>query len=184
MSSRLRRAVWVALLVLTAAAPASAQDQPAESSFLSRADFSFGWASLIAADQRFDWQSTIGFDLDLYDYKSGRFRLRGHYEAVLGRERRRYDLNQGNYAFEVSGSHRFKYAEVAVLSQHVSRHVVDRDNPEEMTVTTGSDGAFTVTWPEPGMYWLETTMEDNKTSVKEAKQRRLSYVATFEVLPQ
>ena len=49
---------------------------------------------------------------------------------------------------------------------------------------TDAQGRFSVTWPEPGMYWLETTMEDNKTSVKEAKQRRLSYVATFEVLPQ
>ena len=34
------------------------------------------------------------------------------------------------------------------------------------------------------MYWLETTLQDQKTSVKQAKQRRLSYVATFEVLPQ
>jgi uncharacterized GH25 family protein len=59
-----------------------------------------------------------------------------------------------------------------------------RDAPGEIEVKTDTQGRFSVTWPEPGMYWLETTMEDNKTSVKEAKQRRLSYVATFEVLPQ
>lgn len=41
-----------------------------------------------------------------------------------------------------------------------------------------------VTWPEPGMYWLETTTEDTKTSLPQAKQRRLGYVATLEVLPQ
>ena len=40
------------------------------------------------------------------------------------------------------------------------------------------------TWPEAGMYWLETGTEDNKTSVKQAAKRRLSYVATLEVLPQ
>ncbi|CAN5191164.1 DUF4198 domain-containing protein [soil metagenome] len=32
-----------------------------------------------------------------------------------------------------------------------------RDNPEELTVQTGADGAFTVTWPEAGMYWVNTT---------------------------
>jgi len=41
-----------------------------------------------------------------------------------------------------------------------------------------------VTWPEAGMYWLETGTEDKKTSVKQAAKRRLSYVATLEVLPQ
>lgn len=32
-----------------------------------------------------------------------------------------------------------------------------RDNPEEMTVKTDAEGAFTVTWPEAGMYWVNTT---------------------------
>ncbi len=41
-----------------------------------------------------------------------------------------------------------------------------------------------MTWPEAGMYWLETGTEDSKTSIKEAKKRRLSYVATLEVLPE
>ena len=56
--------------------------------------------------------------------------------------------------------------------------------------TRGSTGAvylngeFTVTWPEPGMYWLQASTQDDKTSVPQAKQRRLSYVATLEALPQ
>ena len=99
-------------------------------------DFAFGWASLMAADRRFDWHSTIGLDVDLYDYGSGRLRLRGDYEAVLGRERRRYDLNQGNYAFEISGTKRFARAELAVLSEHVSRHVVDRENTPSISWNT------------------------------------------------
>ena len=41
-----------------------------------------------------------------------------------------------------------------------------------------------MTWPEAGMYWLETGTQDDKTTVPQAKQRRLSYVATLEVLPQ
>ena len=59
-----------------------------------------------------------------------------------------------------------------------------RNAQEEIKVTTDADGQFSVTWPEAGMYWLETGTEDNKTSLPQAKQRRLSYVATLEVLPQ
>lgn len=59
-----------------------------------------------------------------------------------------------------------------------------RNAQEEIKVKTDASGAFKVTWPEAGMYWLETVSQDAKTSVPQAKQRRLSYVATFEVLPQ
>jgi len=59
-----------------------------------------------------------------------------------------------------------------------------RNAQEEIKVTTGANGEFSVTWPEAGMYWLETSTEDTKTSLPQAKQRRLSYVATLEVLPQ
>jgi uncharacterized GH25 family protein len=59
-----------------------------------------------------------------------------------------------------------------------------RNAQNEIQVKTGADGRFSVTWPEAGMYWLETTAEDDRTSVPQAKRRRLSYVATFEVLPQ
>ena len=59
-----------------------------------------------------------------------------------------------------------------------------RDTQGEIEVKTDAQGKFSVTWPTPGMYWLEATLEDNKTSIPQAKQRRASYVATFEVLPQ
>ncbi|HBK45103.1 MAG TPA: DUF4198 domain-containing protein [Xanthomonadaceae bacterium] len=59
-----------------------------------------------------------------------------------------------------------------------------RNAQDEIKVTTDAQGAFSVTWPEAGMYWLETGSQDDKTTVKQAKQRRLSYVATLEVLPQ
>jgi uncharacterized GH25 family protein len=59
-----------------------------------------------------------------------------------------------------------------------------RNTQNEIKATTGADGRFSVTWPDAGMYWLEVATEDDKTSVAQAKKRRLSYVATFEVLPQ
>jgi len=59
-----------------------------------------------------------------------------------------------------------------------------RAKQNEIDLTSDADGAFSVTWPSAGRYWLEVTSTDDKTSIPQAKQRRLSYVATFEVLPQ
>lgn len=59
-----------------------------------------------------------------------------------------------------------------------------RNQVGDATVTTGADGTFKYTWPAPGMYWLEASVEDDKASVKEAKQRRASYAVTLEVLPE
>lgn len=56
-----------------------------------------------------------------------------------------------------------------------------RDNPEEMTVTTGPDGAFTVTWPEPGMYWLNATVRTPAQGGTIGASAQ--YVAVMEVLP-
>jgi uncharacterized GH25 family protein len=59
-----------------------------------------------------------------------------------------------------------------------------RNAQEEIKVRTDAEGAFSVTWPQAGMYWLNASAEDGKTSLAQAKQRRMNYVATLEVLPQ
>jgi len=59
-----------------------------------------------------------------------------------------------------------------------------RNQLGDTTVTTGDDGVFKYAWPEPGMYWLEASVADDKTTVKEAKERRASYAVTLEVLPE
>jgi ABC-type Co2+ transport system, periplasmic component len=59
-----------------------------------------------------------------------------------------------------------------------------RNAQDALKLTTDAQGGFSVTWPEAGMYWLQASSEDAKTSVPQAKQRRLSYAATLEVLPQ
>jgi len=59
-----------------------------------------------------------------------------------------------------------------------------RNAQDAIKVTSDGQGEIKVTWPQAGMYWLETGTEDDKTSVKQAQKRRLSYVATLEVLPQ
>ena len=56
-----------------------------------------------------------------------------------------------------------------------------RDHPEEMTVRTGTDGAFTVTWPEAGLYWMNAAVR------LPASGDQLAYSAAYngvvEVLP-
>ncbi|NHC05958.1 DUF4198 domain-containing protein [Azonexus fungiphilus] len=59
-----------------------------------------------------------------------------------------------------------------------------RDQKEEIKLKTDAEGKISVKWPQPGLYWLDVDAQDAKTTVKQAKERRLSYVATLEVLPQ
>lgn len=59
-----------------------------------------------------------------------------------------------------------------------------RNDLGEMKVKTDKDGAFTITWPTPGMYWMSAQTEDKKTTVPQATKRSASYTATFEVLAQ
>lgn len=59
-----------------------------------------------------------------------------------------------------------------------------RNQLGDTTVTTDENGVFKYTFPEPGMYWLEASVEDDKTTIKDAKQRRAGYAATLEVLPE
>jgi uncharacterized GH25 family protein len=59
-----------------------------------------------------------------------------------------------------------------------------RNAQDELTVQTGKDGKFQLTWPHAGMYWINATTQDAHSGVKQASKRRLSYTATLEVLPE
>lgn len=59
-----------------------------------------------------------------------------------------------------------------------------RNRQEEIKVVTDAQGQFAFTWPQPGMYWIEAASKDGRTAVKAAKERRLSYVVTLEVMGQ
>lgn len=59
-----------------------------------------------------------------------------------------------------------------------------RNSLEEIKVVTDEKGIATFNWKQAGMYWLETSHTDDKTTVEQASSRRLTYVATLEVLPQ
>ena len=59
-----------------------------------------------------------------------------------------------------------------------------RNAQDDIAATTDAEGLLRVTWPEAGIYWLETGLQDDQASLPQATGRRLGYVATLEVLPQ
>ena len=58
-----------------------------------------------------------------------------------------------------------------------------RDKLQDTKVKTDGEGKFSVKWGGPGMYWMEASVSDQKTTLPQAAQRRASYIATVEVLP-
>ncbi|MDP3856749.1 MAG: DUF4198 domain-containing protein [Stagnimonas sp.] len=56
-----------------------------------------------------------------------------------------------------------------------------RDAVNEIEVRTGADGSFELRWPQPGLYWLSTAVEDQQVEAP-ATERRAVYSATLEVL--
>jgi len=97
--------------------------------FLTRADFSFMGAWLYTSDPRFTYDARLLGDVDVIDYGKGRTNLLVDYEAVVGSERRRFDVNHGNYTMAASTSYRAGPVELATFFHHVSRHLSDRQNP-------------------------------------------------------
>ena len=59
-----------------------------------------------------------------------------------------------------------------------------RDAPAAMELKTDANGMISVTWPAPGLYWLEAEVKDEKATVPGVKKRTAAYDATLEVLPQ
>lgn len=57
-----------------------------------------------------------------------------------------------------------------------------RNDEEARELTTGADGVLSVSWPKAGMYWINASTTDTKTSTPRATERRMSYVTTLEVL--
>lgn len=59
-----------------------------------------------------------------------------------------------------------------------------RDELGEIKAKTDAQGKVSLTWPDAGMYWLEAELKTDKGVTKPATERRASYSATLEVLPQ
>ena len=56
-----------------------------------------------------------------------------------------------------------------------------RNRVGEIELVTDAEGKVSVQWPQPGLYWVSTTVED-QNAIAPATERRASYTATLEVL--
>jgi uncharacterized GH25 family protein len=59
-----------------------------------------------------------------------------------------------------------------------------RDGLDEIKLKTDAEGRIKLSWPKPGLYWLEASAEDERVTMPQASKRRLGYTATLEVFPQ
>jgi hypothetical protein len=185
----------LACVVLLTARVAAAQSPGPAASFLPRADFFLQWSAIAASDPRFSWQGKVAFDADLVDFGAGRLAFAADYEAMLGGERRPYDLNQSTYRFEMAATRRVRSTEVAGIISHVSRHLVDRENPpsiswnaagarvrQRVTVNGGAtliDGRIEITRAMQQAYVDYAWTSDARVSVRHALRpdRRVELLA-------
>jgi uncharacterized GH25 family protein len=58
-----------------------------------------------------------------------------------------------------------------------------RSKLNDMKLKTDKDGKVAIKWPEPGMYWISASVQDDKATIKDAT-RRASYTAVLEILPE
>jgi hypothetical protein len=103
---------------------------PAEAEFLPRTLFQMAANTLGGGDPRFTWDASWGGSADVLDYHFGRLGIVGDYEAVVGSERKNFDVNQGRYILEASASGFYQGHELALVFHHVSRHLSDREKPK------------------------------------------------------
>ena len=62
-----------------------------------------------------------------------------------------------------------------------------RDNPEEITAKTDTEGKVSITWPEAGMYWVNTSWRDPSAPASGGRNgppvASAQYTAVLQVLP-
>jgi hypothetical protein len=139
----LTAAIAAGVVVTALASPVSAQEPLAEPpsgpAFMSRYQFELSAAALAEQDPRFTWDTHWAGNFDLIDYVFGRAMFLADYEAMLGNEFRPFDPYQSNYTLEASASGRTRSVEIALVLNHVSRHLGDR--PKRLAIAMNSLGA-------------------------------------------
>ena len=131
----------VALVVWSAVgvpAPVSAQTSssmsmsrptPPELGFLTSYRFHLNALRLLSSGESFVWDTDVGADLDVFDFRSVRGNVLTAFEGILGEEIRPIDPNQVNYTIDLSVWWRpgEKLGELGATFHHVSRHLSDRE---------------------------------------------------------
>ena len=144
--------IWSAVGLL---APVSAQTSssmsmsrptPPELGFLTSYRFHLNALRLFSSGENFVWDTDVGADLDVFDFRSVRGNVLAAFEGILGEEIRPIDPNQVNYTIDLSVWWRpgEKLGELGATFHHVSRHLSDREK------------AFAIAWNFLGLQYVHT----------------------------
>jgi len=99
----------------------------------------------VDADQLFNWDADVSFDMDVVDAGPFRGNLFISIETIVGSEIRGVDPNQNNYTADVSVFARLPRGELSTTFHHVSRHLADRATRDSVawnSVGVGYGGQF------------------------------------------
>lgn len=112
-------------------------------------------------DDRFNWDTDIGADIDFADFGFGRVNFFANLEAIVGEEFRAVDPNQSNYTLDTSFWFRLEDAELGAIFHHVSRHLSDRSN--RMSIAWNMVGIEYATAFSLGPYEMRSAVRVFKT---------------------
>ena len=108
----------------------------------------------VDADELFNWDADVSFDIDVVDAGPFRGNLFISIETIVGSEIRGVDPNQNNYTADVSVFARLPRGELSATLHHVSRHLSDRATRDSVawnSVGVGYGGRFAL-----GRFELDT----------------------------
>jgi hypothetical protein len=137
---------------------------PTGTVFLPRFDWRMNLNWLSYDDERFTWDTHFVGDVDLVSFQRARVSLLGDYQALLGEEFRPFDPYQSNYRLEGSASTFFARTEVALLVNHVSRHLGDR--PNRRTIAQNSVGPRVMHRFGTDQTWADVRIEARKVTAR------------------
>ena len=117
------------ILAQTSSSMSMSRPTPPELGFLTSYRFHLNALRLVPSGESFVWDTDVGADLDVFDFRSFRGNVLTVFEGVLGEEIRPIDPNQVNYTIDLSLWWRpgKKLGELGTTFHHVSRHRSDRD---------------------------------------------------------
>ena len=128
----------------TSSAMSMSRPTPPELGFLTSYRFRLDALRMVVSDERFVWDTDVGADLDVFDFRFVRGNVLTNFESIIGEELRPIDPNQLNYTIDLSLWWRLGpgRGELGPTFHHVSRHLGDRDKE------------FPVAWNLLGMQYV------------------------------
>lgn len=130
----------------TSSARSMSRPTPPQQGFLTSYRFHLNALRLISSDDSFVWDTDVGADLDVFDFRFVRGNVLAMFEGILGEEIRPIDPNQANYTIDLSVWWRpgERLGELGATFHHVSRHRSDREK------------LFAIAWNLLGLQYAHT----------------------------